>query len=100
MGTARFSELARNDLRAIHEFIADDKPKAASQYMAILKQSCQLLADSPLLGVQREEYRGLFKFPVDNYLIFYRPTKTGIEVIRILHGSRDIEPIIKASPPS
>ena len=31
-------------------------------------------------------------FPVKryrNYLIFYRPSRDGIEVIRILHGARD-----------
>ena len=27
----------------------------------------------------------------DNYLIFYRPTERGVEIIRVIHGSRDIE---------
>ena len=26
-----------------------------------------------------------------NHLIFYRPTESGIEVIRVLHAKRDIE---------
>jgi len=33
------------------------------------------------------ELRG---FPVGNYLVFYRPASDGIEIIRVLHGARDI----------
>jgi len=33
------------------------------------------------------ELRG---FPVGSHLIFYRPAVDGIEVIRVLHGARDI----------
>jgi toxin ParE1/3/4 len=95
MGILRFTLLARNDLKAIRDFIALDKPKAASQYMSILKQHCQRLADFPFMGVQPAEYCGLYKFPVDEYLIFYRPSQTGIEVIRVIHSSRDIEPLLK-----
>ncbi|MDD2800841.1 MAG: type II toxin-antitoxin system RelE/ParE family toxin [Methylococcales bacterium] len=94
MGIARFTPLARNDLKAIRDFIALDKAKAASQYMSILKQHCQGLADFPLMGLQRPEYHGLYKFPVDDYLIFYRPFQAGIEVIRVLHSNRDIESLL------
>jgi toxin ParE1/3/4 len=27
----------------------------------------------------------------DNYLVFYRPTERGIEIIRVLHAKRDID---------
>lgn len=30
-----------------------------------------------------------------NYLIFYRPIDGGVEVLRILHGARDIERIFR-----
>jgi toxin ParE1/3/4 len=29
-------------------------------------------------------------FRIGNYLIFYRPEADGVQVIRILHGRRDI----------
>ncbi|MBD2690580.1 type II toxin-antitoxin system RelE/ParE family toxin [Anabaena catenula] len=35
----------------------------------------------------------LRSFPVKIYLIFYRPIDQGIEIVRILHGSQDIERI-------
>jgi toxin ParE1/3/4 len=94
MATAWSTPLARSDLKETRAYIVRDKPKAASQYMEILKQSCELLANSLVLGIQHEEYCGLYKFPVDVYLIFYRPSKTGIDVIRILHGSREIETVL------
>ena len=37
----------------------------------------------------------LRSFPVKNYLIFYRPIDEGIEIVRILHGSQDIETIFQ-----
>jgi toxin ParE1/3/4 len=30
-------------------------------------------------------------FPVGNYVIFYRDTSEHIEIVRVLHGARDIE---------
>jgi toxin ParE1/3/4 len=30
-----------------------------------------------------------------NYPIFYHPTRYGIEIIRIIHGARDIETIVR-----
>ncbi len=96
MASARFTPLALNDLKEIRDFIAKDKSGIASQYMTMLKQKCELLASSPGLGVQREEYCKLYKFPVDSYLIFYRPSQTGIDVIRILYGNRDIDSIFNS----
>jgi len=94
MASAQFTALANNDLKEIRDYIALDKPKVASNYLVKLKQKFDLLANSPALGTQRDEYYGLYKFPVDDYLIFYRPSKTGVEIIRILHGNRDIITIL------
>ena len=35
-----------------------------------------------------------------NQLIFYRELESGIDVIRVLHGSRDIDAILGAKDPS
>ncbi len=37
---------------------------------------------------------GLRRFPVrgfEKYLVFYLPREAGIDVIRVLHGARDID---------
>jgi toxin ParE1/3/4 len=95
MPAYRLTRLAREDLQAIRDYIAQDSPATAKRYLGIIEEKCQTLAEYPGLGVQREEYLGLHKFPVGDYLIFYRPTENGIEIIRVLHGARDIERILK-----
>ena len=43
------------------------------------------------MGRKRDELLpNLRSFPVGSYLIFYHPINQGIEVVRVLHGSRDI----------
>lgn len=98
MARFKLTPLAQSDLRDIRDYIAADNPKAATQYLNILKQKCQQLAECPGLGTQRQEYCGLHRFAVGNYLIFYQPTTEGIDVIRILHGARDIERIVPPNP--
>lgn len=42
--------------------------------------------------------RKLRRWPVkdfDNWLIFYQPTRDGIEIVRVLHGARDITSILE-----
>jgi toxin ParE1/3/4 len=55
----------------------------------------QALSESPLIGRARNELiNGIRSFPVGNYLLFYQQIENGIEIIRVLHGSRDIETIL------
>jgi toxin ParE1/3/4 len=39
---------------------------------------------------------GLRSFPVGDYLVFYREADQGIEIVRVLHGSRDIAALFPA----
>ncbi|MCX7045710.1 MAG: type II toxin-antitoxin system RelE/ParE family toxin [Candidatus Sumerlaeota bacterium] len=87
---------AIRDVENIHDYIAADKPQAAIRFIRTLEEKCELLAESPGLGKRRDELaRGLRSHAVGNYVIFYRPSKSGIEVIRILHGGRDIPSIFE-----
>jgi toxin ParE1/3/4 len=52
------------------------------------------LGVSPLFGAQ---FPNLRMWPVPKYrkyLIFYRATEINLEIVRILHGARDIERIL------
>ncbi|MFN9446997.1 MAG: type II toxin-antitoxin system RelE/ParE family toxin, partial [Pirellulaceae bacterium] len=53
---------------------------------------CQALAIQPTLGEARTEFgvSGCRSFSVCHYVIFFRPKEEGIEVARIIHGSRDL----------
>ena len=75
----------------IAAYIAAENPQAAERHIRYLLSKCLLLAEFPGMGRQRSELSsGLRGFPVDNYIIFYRETDFGIEVIRVLSGFRDI----------
>lgn len=80
MGTVRFILLARKDLQEIQAYIAQDNPKAAAQYLSILKQKCEILAQTSTIDVCRKEFCNLYKSPVEKYLVFYRVTESGIDV--------------------
>jgi toxin ParE1/3/4 len=63
--------------------------------------SCRLLAPMPRLGKQRiaidPSLAGLRSWSVKGfrkYLIFYLPLKDGIEVLHVMHGSRDLPRVI------
>jgi toxin ParE1/3/4 len=43
------------------------------------------------MGANRDRLgSGLRSFPVGNYLVFYRTVPDGIELVRLLHGARDL----------
>jgi toxin ParE1/3/4 len=90
----KLTQIARDDLEEIWEYIAAENPQAATQVIQKLLGSCQLLAEYPLLGRQRNELAdNLRSFPVKNYVIFYRISAKDLEVIRILNAARDIDNI-------
>lgn len=87
---------AEADLDAIAEWIAREHPERAFSFIAELRQRCESLADAPLAYslVPRFEHAGVRRRVYRNYLIFYRITGETIEVLHVLHGARDYEPIL------
>jgi len=73
--------------------IARDNPAAADRLLetvdenAICLPECRKWDANVLIWRQICEARSL---PVGDYVIFYRPVPDGIQVIRVLHGARDI----------
>jgi toxin ParE1/3/4 len=46
------------------------------------------------MGRRREELApGLRSFAMGLYLIFYMPMTNGVDIVRVLHGFRDIETV-------
>lgn len=92
MIAAVFSPEAEVDLLGIAEFIARDNPIAARTWLAALRQRCQLLAEHPLSGESRPGFGvpGCRSISVGMYVIFFRPTASGVDIARVLHGSRDL----------
>jgi toxin ParE1/3/4 len=86
------------ELWAIWEHIADDNPDAATRVVEAAYAAFKTLAATPGLGRARKfrnpRLKGIRSWVLsdfDNYLIFYRPSSEGIEVLHVYHGARDIE---------
>ena len=85
-----FSPASRRDLFEILDFIARDKPGAALRHTERLEEACWALAKNPQSGTARDDLLpNLRAWSVGKYVIFYRPSEDGIEVVRVVHGARD-----------
>jgi toxin ParE1/3/4 len=85
---------AKLDILEIWFFIAEDSLDAADRLVGQFDEALLMLATAPEAARRRPELgRGLRSFPVGSYLIIYRPISGGIEVIRVIHGARDIDRI-------
>jgi toxin ParE1/3/4 len=94
MNRYRVSDEARSDLDEIWFYIAQDNPDAADAFIRAVISRFPRLAKMPHLGRLREELSShLRSFPVGRYVIFYRPFDNGIEIVRVLHGARDLPPL-------
>ena len=86
------SQLAKADLDALWNYIAIEQhsPAAARRQLEQILEAINFLASSPLMGELRFDLRSDIRcFSTGNYVIFYVAGKNGIEVERIVHGSRD-----------
>lgn len=91
MPRVRKTVLAEQDLDEIWLHIAVENPTAADGVLDKIDQQAALLARNPKLGRARPELLdGLRSFPVGNYILFYKPESGGIEIVRVLHGARDV----------
>jgi toxin ParE1/3/4 len=92
MSRCEFTDRAITDLEDIHDFVALDSPSAAARLVALIRERCFLLAENPMMGRRRPEHGpNLRSFPVGNYIIFYRPADNGVQILRVVSGSRDID---------
>lgn len=92
----RISPRASNDLLEIWSYIADDSETNADGFIDKIYETMESLARQPGLGRHREELApAIQSFPVGRYIIFYRVVTSAIEIVRVLHGARDIENIFE-----
>ena len=76
--------------------------ETALRYYDAVMTTCRLLAEQPLSGkafpTAVAALSGLRRFPIsppfEKYLLFYQPVPDGIAIVRVLYGSRDLEPIL------
>jgi toxin ParE1/3/4 len=93
---------AKIDLGEIVDYLAERNETAAIEFVESVHREFQLLKEHPnvvtKLSTTPRRLRGLRSWPVKNfrnYLIFYIGNKRLVEIVRLLHGARDIGRIIR-----
>ena len=102
MRRLRIRAIARADIKEIMSHISKDSPRAAQRFLGAVEQLAQRLIDSPELGAVYEsedcEFAGLRVFTIPRFrkfLVFYRFEGDVIDIVRILHGARDLPAILE-----
>lgn len=82
-----------DDLDEIWLYVARDRPITADRLMDRFQSTFALLASQPLVGEPRPELAPRLRtFRVGSYAIYYRAREGDppVEIVRILHGARDM----------
>ena len=93
----RVAPEAEADLQdiAFYLFQETGNIEVADRVIQLVVQRFDLLADHPRAGRARDELgRGIRVFPVGDYLVLYREAAPGGVIVRVLHGSRDVEALL------
>lgn len=91
------------DIEAASLFYLLEGSEAVSErFERSVKESLAWILENPSCGAPRRSFSprldGLRMWPVrgfENHLVFYRETEETVEVVRVLHGARDIEDIFQ-----
>lgn len=96
-GAVRYSQQAEDGLLQIHGYNAAHSIQAASRFVTHLHDNCLRLSEMPGLGVSRDKLRpGLRQRVVSEYLILYRIDGDSIQVVRVVHGRRNLKKLFPA----
>lgn len=97
----RVRALAKRDVREITHIIAGDDADAGDRFVDTLRADLDLICGYPGVGTQRSSTRKSLRklrscpmaSPFRNYLVFFLPRWNRVEVVRVLHGARDLKSI-------
>jgi toxin ParE1/3/4 len=83
----RYSAVSKDDLKEIARFIAKDKPVAARQWVAKIREKCRLAANYPEIGDDRHDLgEGIRSTYVGSYIIYFREKNGTLEIVRVVRG--------------
>ncbi len=92
---------ALRDLEECFVYIAEDDLDIATEFLIAVEDSLDQLATMPLMGkvveLDIQVLAGIRVWPVKGfkaYLIFYFASDDSIELVRVLHSSRDVEGLL------
>lgn len=85
------SEKAEKDIVEIWAYVAADDVDAADRFVDTVTGKLTKLTETPYIGRLRNDLgKDLRSLPFGDYVIIYRPVEVGIEVVRVVHGARNL----------
>ncbi len=101
-GRVIWHRLAEEDLTEAYLYIGADSPDAAERLLDAVEEAIRFLLQNPGAGGLRNfrspRAQGIRSWGVSgfqSFLIFYRPDGDDLEVVRILHGARDLPRLLE-----
>jgi toxin ParE1/3/4 len=92
-----------DDLLEIWSFIAADNPEAAERVVSAAYRTFEMLAQNPKLGsrarLKKETVPETRQFVVTDfptYMAYYRVLDDGVEILRVVHGARNIDSLFES----
>jgi toxin ParE1/3/4 len=96
MAVIRRTAAARLDYLQIFLHIGEQDITAAEKLLRTFDEKLRMLADMPGMGPARPDLgKSLRTYPVGKYLLIYRSVTDGIELVRAVHGSRNLRRLLR-----
>ena len=96
-GRVIWRAIAEADLTEAHFYIGTDSPEVAEQLLDAIGEAVALLLENPQAGSPRafqspraQGVRSWAPQGFPNHLLFYKVSGDNIEIVRFLHGARDL----------
>lgn len=91
MGIVHRTAQSEEDLIEIWLYIAQDNPAAADRVLDDIEQCFNMLVDNPQMGRYRPDIAPELRYFISGkYLILYRTLNDGVQIVRVIHGARDL----------
>jgi len=97
----------KKDLAEIAAYYGEESVELELRFIDAVEVAFGKLLQMPEIGARREYFHprihGLRVWPIPEFpkiLVFYRPSATGVEVVRVLHSARDIAALFSKSKKS
>jgi len=90
----KWSVPARNDLKRIHDYIAEDSKYYAKEVSQNIIKKTEKLNEFPQIGrvvpeIGEPNIREIFIY---SYRLIYEITKPDVEILAIIHGKKEFSP--------
>ncbi len=83
---------ANQDLEEIIDYFTSRNIDAGERFIDEFNKKCRYLANFPNMGRSYADINDYLRgVPLDGYIILYRVKDSGIEILRVVSGYRDLE---------